>query len=564
MKKYNINNFYLLLSKQLKNQIIFYVVISFLFLLFNVFSFSLLVPFFSSLIDFSLINKLKFFDILKQTSFLETKSNKDLLIFLGLISFSLILLSNYLLYYNEKLKFGLISSIAKNISNKFISSVLEIKYEKFISYNKSVVISKLLIELESVVIQIFYNVFEFISRVFLVLIIFLALLTIEPIITLIAFFSIILIFTIVFNFFKKKFNKLGKDMVSSNTDRTLHLTEIIKNFISIKLNNLSHYFKGKFLSSTNKYYLSLSKSEIAKKIPKTLIEASFFGIVILLSILLLQNDFSNMKNLTISLSAFALASYKIMPSIQQIFFSVSTFKNAYPKFISLTDELKKMRSEKKKIVEQDLDKLFYSENIIVGKNVSLKAGNKNIIKNINFKIKKNTINCISGKSGSGKTLLLHAIIGLIKPISGSIKIYNKDVFVLSDENIEKLISFTPQISDLFYFNAKKNIYLEKKLNKKNLLQSISFSNFHKKNLLNLSNLKRNLSGGEIKRILLSRNIYQNRDIIIFDEPTVYLDSKNVNIIIKNIKKIKKLKNKTIIFSTHNYNLKKIADNLIEL
>lgn len=87
MKKYNIDNFYLLLSSKLKNQILFYIVISFLFLLFNVFSFSLLVPFFSSLVDFSLIDKLKFFDILKQISFLETKNNKTILIFLGLVSF---------------------------------------------------------------------------------------------------------------------------------------------------------------------------------------------------------------------------------------------------------------------------------------------------------------------------------------------------------------------------------------------------------------------------------------------------------------------------------------------
>lgn len=561
MKKYNLNNFYLLLSNQLKNQIFVYIIISFLFLLFNIFSFSLLVPFFSSLIDFSLIDKLKFFSIIKETSFLKNKTNQDVLISLGVVAFFLILLSNYLLYYNEKLKFGLISSIAKNISKNFISSILEIKFEKFISFNKSVVISKLLIELESVVIQIFYNVFEFISRIFIVLIIFIALLTIEPIITFVAFFSIIIIFTIVFNFFKKRFNQLGKDMVNSNTARTLHLTEIIKNFISIRLNNLNSYFQSKFLGSTNKYYLSLSKSEITKKIPKTLIEASFFGIVILLSILLLQNDFSNMKNLTISLSAFALASYKIMPSIQQIFFSVSTFKNAFPKFQSLINELKKMRKEKKKIIIEDLDKFLDKENTITAKNVSLKAGDKIIIKKLNFQIKKNTINCISGKSGSGKTLLLHAIIGLIKPYAGSIKIYNKDSYMLSDEIIENLLSFTPQITDLFYFNVKKNIHLEKKLDKKNLLKSLNFSKFHKTNLLNLNNLKRNLSGGEIKRILLSRNIYQNRNLVILDEPTVYLDNKNVNQIIKNIKK---LKNKTIIFSTHNHKLKKIAHNIIEL
>ena len=66
---------------------------------------------------------------------------------------------------------------------------------------------------------------------------------------------------------------------------------------------------------------------------------------------------------------------------------------------------------------------------------------------------------------------------------------------------------------------------------------------------------------EIKKILLSRNIYSDREIIIFDEPTVYLDEKSIKSFISNLIN---LKNKTIIFTTHNPNLKKIAKHIIEL
>ena len=156
---------------------------------------------------------------------------------------------------------------------------------------------------------------------------------------------------------------------------------------------------------------------------------------------------------------------------------------------------------------------------------------------------------------------MHSIIGLIKPNAGNIKVYGIDAYSLSDFYVEQLFSFTPQISNLFYFNLKKNVHLEKRFDNYKLKKSLDFSGFSKYNLLNLNTNKRNLSGGEIKKILLSRNIYNDREIIIFDEPTVYLDEKSIKSFISNLIN---LKNKTIIFTTHNPNLKKIAKHIIEL
>ena len=54
-------------------------------------------------------------------------------------------------------------------------------------------------------------------------------------------------------------------MVQGNSERSMYLNEILNNFLNIKINNLSDYFKSKFLDSTNKYYNNLSASEILKK-----------------------------------------------------------------------------------------------------------------------------------------------------------------------------------------------------------------------------------------------------------------------------------------------------------
>ena len=553
-------NFSFLISNDIKIKIFWFLIISFLFLFFNLFSFSLLIPFFSSLIDNNLISELSFFNFLKEFDFFKVKSDDQILKSVGFIALAMIILSNYLLYLNEKFKFQLISIIAKSITYKFITSFLEIKFSEFTKYKKNLVVSKLLIELESVVIQIFYNSLELISRIFIVIIIFIALLFFEPLITLISFFSIILIFSIVYNFFKNKFKILGHKMVEGNSQRSLFLNEIINNFMNLKINNMAEYFKNKFLEATNKYYSSLSNSEIAKKIPKTMIEASFFSVIILISILLINNDFSNMNNLVISFSAFALASYKIMPSIQQIFFSISTIKNSLPKLYSLSNELKKIKGAKKRISSST--KVNYLLNpVIEAKNLQFSFNGKIIINNLNFKIYKNSITCISGKSGSGKTTLINSILGLTEPTKGKIEVYGKKPSILSDNLVSKIFSYAPQLTSLFHFNLKKNIYLNNYYSEKKIRQSLRFSNFSKLSLLKFNQSKRNLSGGEIKRILISRAIYNNSNILILDEPTVYLDKKNVDTVIESIRLIK---NKTVIITSHNEKLKKISNKVIYL
>ena len=71
-----------------------------------------------------------------------------------------------------------------------------------------------------------------------------------------------------------------------------------------------------------------------------------------------------------------------------------------------------------------------------------------------------------------------------------------------------------------------------------------------------------LSGGQRQRIVISRSIYNNKDILVLDEVTSALDSQTTESIIKLLKKIKK--NKTIIISTHNKNILNYCDKIIDL
>ena len=202
-------------------------------------------------------------------------------------------------------------------------------------------------------------------------------------------------------------------------------------------------------------------------------------------------------------------------------------------------------------------------------NLSKNFDNKNILKKINLKITKGESLVIIGKSGSGKSLLMKCVLGILKPSQGEILIKNKNFFsVKRDEKdlILKSIGVTFQGNALFdSMRIWENISF--KLSQNNFFK---FSQLKEKvefslNQVGLSNsimyqFPSQLSGGMQKRVAIARAIIDEPEILIFDEPTSGLDpvtgNKINSLIIDNVKRL----GSTSITITHDLSsLNKIAN-----
>ena len=202
-------------------------------------------------------------------------------------------------------------------------------------------------------------------------------------------------------------------------------------------------------------------------------------------------------------------------------------------------------------------------------NLSKNFDNKNILKKINLKITKGESIVIIGKSGSGKSLLMKCVLGILKPSQGEILIKNKNFFsVKRDEQdlILKSIGVTFQGNALFdSMRIWENISF--KLSQNNFFK---FSQLKEKvefslNQVGLSNsimyqFPSQLSGGMQKRVAIARAIIDEPEILIFDEPTSGLDpvtgNKINSLIIDNVKRL----GSTSITITHDLSsLNKIAN-----
>lgn len=195
-----------------------------------------------------------------------------------------------------------------------------------------------------------------------------------------------------------------------------------------------------------------------------------------------------------------------------------------------------------------------------------------IIDSINLKIKNNTIVSITGKSGSGKTTLVELIGALKIPNSGKITIgdivINKKK-IFDDNILKKAVSYVPQNCEYQLFN--KTVYDEltypfkfknEKIERDKVIEYLNLVD------LNESFLDRNplaLSTGEKRKVVIASTLLLNTDIIIFDEPSVGLDSKSIKNFIRLLKNLKNNFAKTIIVVSRDIEfIHKISDQIVIL
>lgn len=200
--------------------------------------------------------------------------------------------------------------------------------------------------------------------------------------------------------------------------------------------------------------------------------------------------------------------------------------------------------------------------ILEVKNIEKYYGNKKnltkAINNISFEVDKGEFVGIMGPSGSGKTTLLNCIATIDKVTTGSIKIDNKDITILSRKNIEKFrrenLGFIFQDFNLLdTLSVYENISLALSVIgvKGN---DIDIQVKQVANKLNISDILNKfpyeISGGQKQRVASARAIITNPSLILADEPTGALDSKSSRILLESISNLNETLNSTIMMVTH--------------
>ena len=201
------------------------------------------------------------------------------------------------------------------------------------------------------------------------------------------------------------------------------------------------------------------------------------------------------------------------------------------------------------------------------------GGDENLVKaldNVSFSVDKGEFVAIIGPSGSGKSTLLHILGGVDNPTTGKVFVDGIDIY---SQNSEQLAIFRRRQVGLIYqfynlipvLNVVENITLpvlmdNRKVNKERLdelLQTLSLTD-------RISHLPNQLSGGQQQRVSIGRALMNAPAIVLADEPTGNLDSKNSQYILELLKLSNKKYNQTLIVITHDENIALQADRIISI
>ncbi len=177
------------------------------------------------------------------------------------------------------------------------------------------------------------------------------------------------------------------------------------------------------------------------------------------------------------------------------------------------------------------------------KNLNLKVGEKNILKNINIEIAPKTKTAIIGPTAAGKTQLLNLLIGLMAPDSGSIEYNGKNLQDFDRTSLYAQVGLVFQDSIVFNMSLRENIAFNTSVSKESLERAIETAEL--KDYISslpeglnsvVSERGTSLSGGQKQRVMLARSLALDPKILLLDDFTARVDANTEKKILENVKK----------------------------
>ena len=346
---------------------------------------------------------------------------------------------------------------------------------------------------------------------------------------------------------------INKERTTANEVYLSRLQEMVKGFDVVKRSGHSDKYIGVFEKVNKKR----SASYMRYSVTTNMIRATMFAIVSINQLILT------------GLCAFLVVKGMISPGL--IIAATAAFANFSDAFSNSLESGIEMKSAKvflekfmpylNKNADDNVmtDTLIQSDNRLIKADIAIEKLNfayedKEIFKDFSLNVGNGEIVAVTGESGSGKSTLIKLLLKSFLNYSGKIKYDGKSLQEITEEELYSKVYLVPQESFIFKSSLFDNVTMFAKMEDgaeakfKEILEKVNLRNFmelHKDEELDPDEM----SGGEKKRASIARALFNDSEIIIFDEPTSDLDPENKDII-NDI--IFGLKDKTRIVITHDW------------
>lgn len=398
------------------------------------------------------------------------------------------------------------------------------------------------------------------SKLVLALFISISIFIYNPIIALIGISAFILSYMLMYKLVRKSLILNGRRLSSVSTQRFRLMNEGFGGIKDVLLLDRKNDFIDRFKEQGRIQAYAQGTNTTISLVPRYFVELLAFGAMISLVLVLIKSYDGDLGQVLPVLAIYAIACFKLLPALQQIYSSVTQIKGNTAAFEAVKEDLKQSQ-----IVQNELNKnaarpkLKFEQQIKL-KDISFTYPNKEsyALNNVSISIPVNNVIGIVGSSGSGKSTLIDIILGLLPAQSGHIYI---DDTIITRDNVrgwQNKLGFVPQSIFLSEGSIAENIAFgipSDEIDYDQVMKAIRLAHLTElvKELPEGVNTKVGergvqLSGGQRQRIGIARALYNKADVLIFDEATSALDGITEKIIMDAIHDF--TGEKTIIMIAH--------------
>ena len=373
------------------------------------------------------------------------------------------------------------------------------------------------------------------AKVVLATLISVSILIYNPIIAITGLFIFALAYFLLYKLVRKKLVSNGQVISQVSTERFRLMNEGFGGIKDVLLLNRSQDFVKRFEESGKVFSRALGLNSGISQVPRYFMELIAFGTMIGLVLLLIKLHEGNLGAVLPILAVYALAAFKLLPALQQIYSSIAQIKGNLAAFEAVKGDLEHSVSSHKFITKEALPIRIELKQQITLSDIKFNYPGKSrpAVNGVTMTIPVNSVVGLVGSSGSGKSTLIDLLLGLLMPQSGHI--YVDDTCITSENKRawQDTLGFVPQSIFLSEGTIAENIAFGlpvadidlKQVSKAIDLASLTELVAQLPDGVNTKVGERGvqLSGGQRQRIGIARALYHEADVLVFDEATSALD-----------------------------------------
>ena len=381
-------------------------------------------------------------------------------------------------------------------------------------------------------------------------------------------------YVIIYRVIRKRIALYGEYVSTTSTDRFRLMNEGFGGIKDVLLYNRRHDFVHQFETSGKLFARAQGVNTALSQAPRYLMELLAFGAMIGLVLVLLTTRDGNLSQVLPVLTVYALAGFKLLPALQQIYHSVATIRGNTAAFDSIKEDLlaslvieDEQSDTSDRLDNRSID-LSKIKNIRLNR-VSFTYPNKIMpaLDSITINIPVNSTVGFVGESGSGKSTAIDLLLGLISPNTGALMLDNIVIDKQNRKAWQQYIGFVPQSIFLSEGSITENVAFgicHDDIDLAKVKQAVKLA--HLESLVEsltegldtkVGERGVQLSGGQRQRIGIARALYNQADVLVFDEATSALDGITEKVIMDAIEELSG--QKTIVMIAHRLKTVKNCD-----